>query len=99
MMVAGGLGWVVVYPLNRWSEAGLLGEIGLSEIFMKHNYRAVAVKKDQKLRHGVNCIKAPHRLKYGYLHAEDDDTLFNIDGQDYCGRCHVWMGYRRREKL
>ena len=37
--------------------------------------------------HGVNCPKKLHDLD-GQLHAEDDDTPFDVDGITYCGRCH-----------
>jgi hypothetical protein len=42
----------------------------------------------QKARHGVTCPKAPH-VRDGYLHGEDDDTPYNVDGASYCGRCHM----------
>jgi len=38
--------------------------------------------------HGTNCQKKPH-TRDGYLHGEDDDTPYNVDGVKYCGRCHV----------
>ena len=38
--------------------------------------------------HGTNCTKVPHTGD-GYLHVEDDDTPFDVDGRDYCGRCHT----------
>lgn len=41
-------------------------------------------------RHGMNCAKAPHSdHPGGYLHSEDDDTPYDVDGISYCGRCHV----------
>jgi len=39
------------------------------------------------VQHGVDCKKAPH-IREGYLHAEDDDGPFDVDGIAYCGRCH-----------
>lgn len=30
-----------------------------------------------------------HEGRYGFLHAEDDDGPFDVDGVEYCGRCHV----------
>lgn len=33
------------------------------------------------------CEKAPH-VGSGYLHAEDDDLPYDVDGVRYCGRCH-----------
>lgn len=44
--------------------------------------------------HGVNCRKAPHVIdgvNCGYLHAEDDDRPYDVDGMEYCGRCHCFM--------
>jgi hypothetical protein len=38
--------------------------------------------------HGANCPKKPH-TRTGYLHGEDDDTPYNVDGLKYCGRCHT----------
>ena len=37
--------------------------------------------------HGVNCEKAYH-YGPGYLHREDDDRPYDVDGALYCGRCH-----------
>lgn len=38
--------------------------------------------------HGVNCMKVPHVLKeHGYLHDENDDSPYDVDGVEYCGRC------------
>lgn len=35
------------------------------------------------------CRKAPHdNPDGGYLHGEDDDTPYDVDGALYCGRCH-----------
>lgn len=41
----------------------------------------------QPRRHGIDCEKAEHSRE-GYLHAEDDDTPYLVDGASYCGRCH-----------
>ena len=50
--------------------------------------RAYAVLGVQPpITHGVNCPKAPH-VGDGYLHGEDDDTPYDVDGVPYCGRCH-----------
>ena len=39
------------------------------------------------ITHGVDCDKVPH-TGTGYLHAETDDTAYEIEGVWYCGRCH-----------
>ena len=36
------------------------------------------------------CRKAPH-TGYGYLHDEDYDGPYDVDGVEYCGRCHFTM--------
>jgi len=41
-----------------------------------------------KVNHGTDCPKAPHTNNCGYLHAADDDRPYDVDGVDYCGRCH-----------
>lgn len=40
--------------------------------------------------HGRDCKKAPH-IGSGYLHAEDDDRPYDVDGVLYCGRCHEFL--------
>lgn len=37
--------------------------------------------------HGVNCEKSAHTGD-GYMHGEDDDSPYDVDGVMYCGRCH-----------
>lgn len=44
------------------------------------------------ITHGVNCPKYAHSNVGGYLHADDDDTPYSVDGVMYCGRCHHWLG-------
>lgn len=41
-------------------------------------------------KHGTTCEKRPH-TGTGYLHAEDEDTPYDVDGVAYCGRCHCVM--------
>lgn len=38
--------------------------------------------------HGVTCRKQEHYMVGGYLHGEDDDSPYLVDGMRYCGRCH-----------
>jgi hypothetical protein len=38
--------------------------------------------------HGVSCIKVSHEGGEGFLHGDDDDRPYEIDGCSYCGRCH-----------
>lgn len=42
--------------------------------------------------HGATCDKRLHINGSGYLHAEDDDKPYIVDGLRYCGRCHTWLG-------
>ena len=46
------------------------------------------------------CKKVPHTGE-GYLHAEDDDSPYLIDGVKYCGRCHRYgcNGWRGTGRL
>lgn len=39
-------------------------------------------------QHGIDCRKVTHHESGGYLHAEDDDAPYTVDGVEYCGRCH-----------
>lgn len=39
--------------------------------------------------HGVNCPKYAHSNCGGYLHDAFDDSPYDVDGQMYCGRCHI----------
>lgn len=39
----------------------------------------------------MRCRKEPHEARGGYLHAEDDDTPYYVDGLRYCGRCHHFL--------
>ena len=43
----------------------------------------------ESVAHGIDCPKAKHGPEGGYLHGEDDDTPYDVDGCTYCGRCHV----------
>lgn len=44
------------------------------------------------MQHGKDCEKVPHTGD-GYLHAEDDDTPYDVDSVMYCGRCHVAIAH------
>lgn len=46
-----------------------------------------ATESDPKI---LVCPKVPHDLpEGGYLHDENDDRPYDVDGVAYCGRCHV----------
>lgn len=47
----------------------------------------------QPIVHGKNCPKTPHdpRRVGGYLHGEEYDGPYDVDGVNYCGRCHYAM--------
>lgn len=49
---------------------------------------SIPAKHREALVHGFNCEKKPH-VRTGYLHGEDDDTPYMVDGLKYCGRCHT----------
>lgn len=42
-------------------------------------------------RHGTDCPKVEH-IGEGYLHDENWDQPYEVDGLCYCGRCHAWLG-------
>jgi len=44
-------------------------------------------------RHGEGyCHKEIHKNDVtGYMHNEDDDTAYLVDGIAYCGRCHCYL--------
>jgi hypothetical protein len=43
--------------------------------------------------HGYDCPKVEH-VGTGYLHDQDDDRPYDVDGLIYCGRCHKWLDKR-----
>ncbi len=47
----------------------------------------------EQAQHGRDCPKVEHHGG-GYLHGADDDRPYDVDGAQYCGRCHGWMGVR-----
>lgn len=50
---------------------------------------ADATGDDTVVRHGVSCQKVSHATtERGYLHSDDDDSPYDVDGVMYCGRCH-----------
>lgn len=70
---------------------------GLSDVRREGAERSMTEKI-----HGKTCPKAPHlpdpRIPVarqgpndGWLHAEDDDKPYDVDGLFYCGRCHEWL--------
>lgn len=54
------------------------------------NYLVSHTSTEEKtLTHGVNCPKVAHQPEVGgYLHDEEDDSTYDVDGIPYCGRCH-----------
>ena len=52
---------------------------------------AASVVPPDTLRHGIDCQKVIHRFGEAYLHRATDDAPFDVDGLDYCGRCHAAM--------
>lgn len=39
--------------------------------------------------HGKTCTKYSHGDGKGFLHSEDEDGSYDVDGALYCGRCHA----------
>lgn len=48
----------------------------------------VEQRKAAQAQHGLGCEKTPH-TGGGHLHAENDDSPYDVDGCLYCGRCHT----------
>lgn len=48
----------------------------------------IPLRPPDTLMHGYNCLKV-HHTHEGYLHRPDDDSPYDVDGQTYCGRCHL----------
>ncbi len=46
--------------------------------------------------HGIECEKVVH-IGSGYLHSENDDAPFEVDGAIYCGRCHFVLPKQEAE--
>jgi hypothetical protein len=59
-----------------------------SEEQVNQVYRALAEVHGKGIVHGATCEKKPH-VRSGYLHGEDDDSPYMVDGLKYCGRCHT----------
>lgn len=38
--------------------------------------------------HPHHCEKVAHSHSSGYLHSASDDGPYDVDGINYCGRCH-----------
>ena len=57
-----------------------------------HRFDELCGCRNQTEIHGSTCRKVSHDQGVGYLHGEDDDTPYNVDGLNYCGRCHRWLG-------
>jgi hypothetical protein len=39
--------------------------------------------------HGKTCKKVAHDPRQWYLHNSQDNSAFDVDGVEYCGRCHI----------
>lgn len=63
----------------------------MADVMMSERGKRFPPMSDHAIVHGTNCKKAQHEERGGYLHAEDDDSPYYVDGLAYCGRCHHWM--------
>lgn len=72
--------------MNNRIDAGEKGKAWSGRFVADEVRKALALGSSAEQQHGVDCDKAPHRG--GNLHAESDDTPFDVDGVSYCGRCH-----------
>ena len=69
---------------------GNRGEMGYrdGDLDILYCERCYFSKEEFTIIHGFTCEKAEH-VGSGYLHGEDDDSIYDVDGVTYCGRCHV----------
>ncbi len=55
----------------------------------QHAGELIELIREKAQIHGRTCAKKPHdNTAGGYLHSENDDTPYDVDGWKYCGRCH-----------
>lgn len=79
------------YPATRYvafRNGKALKRFGREMATIEARRAAENVPVPAQIKHGVDCVKAPHTGE-GYLHAEDDDRPYDVDGCSYCGRCHM----------
>lgn len=62
---------------------------------LEQSVAAAKEARTRRLQPTLSCPKAPH-TGTGYLHAEDDDRPYDIDGVTYCGRCHYTWPHLER---
>ena len=68
-------------PFRRWVEAEKV--FGLVAAPAEEDART-------EYEHG-QCAKMPHEGSICYSHSEEDDTPYEVNGLNYCGRCHAPM--------
>ena len=71
---------------------GNRGEMGyrVGELDILYCGECYFSKEEFAIIHGVNCEKVLH-MGTGYLHGQQDDTIYDVDGITYCGRCHTFF--------
>lgn len=40
--------------------------------------------------HPIDCRKVIH-IGGGYLHEDSDDSPYDVDNVNYCGKCHAYL--------
>ena len=82
---------------ERYKEVWPTAEKLLALILLVKDVPALAARIRQletvagstRIEHGFNCRKLPHGPQGGYLHDEDYNGPYDVDGVMYCGRCHL----------
>lgn len=83
---------VVCYRSNKTKRIGLVvNPMGthLSDEFYRENdiLSIFELQPSAESSHGTTCHKVPH-VGTGHLHDESNDGPYDVDGVNYCGRCH-----------
>ena len=81
--------------VRHYTREGGCGHCGglphMSGCFVGRTHDALERAKERPtVLHGKTCVKVDH-YSQGYLHDEDDDGPYDVDGVTYCGRCHRWL--------
>ena len=76
-----------MHGIRHSKEYGYLCSIECYKVSELKYARMILGKDDESIKHGTDCLKHQHEST-GHLHAEDDDSPYDVDGVEYCGRCH-----------
>ena len=77
-----------IQGVRHSKEHGYLCSINCYKTSEMKYTRMILGKNDESIVHGKDCFKQVHIAESGYLHSENDDSPYDVDGVNYCGRCH-----------